>query len=253
MPIVAGLSPLTIALALAILFAAALTKGVIGFGEGLLAMPLLTLLLGIRASSPLVGLVSAGLTALMLCANWQGADLRSAWRVLVGTLLGIPLGVWGLSSLPEVWVTIGLGAVLVLIALGQVRRPAARTPLAPRWGYAFGLLAGFLSGAYNIGGPPVVIYGSLQRWPPAKYRSTLQGCFLPACLIRAVGHGVSGLWTPQVLLLFALSIPAVLAALWLGGRLNRRVSPQGFERVVYAGLGVLGLMLMVTSLGKLAS
>ncbi len=246
-----GLSPATVALSLAIIFGAALAKAMLGFGEGLLAMPLLTLLLGIRAASPLVGLVSAGLTLVMLLGHRQSVDLKSAGRLLVGILLGIPLGVWGLSALPEAWVTATLGAVLVLTGLYNLSARAGSRPGPPpgvRWAYAYGLAGGILSGAYNTGGPPVVIYGVQQRWPPDKFRGTIQGCFLPAMALKIAGHGLAGLWTPQVLLLTALSLPVVAAALWVGGRLSRHLSPARFARLVYGGLAVLGLTLLAGAL-----
>src|SRR4051794_31688559 len=60
-----------------VIFLAALIKATLGFGESLLAMPLLTLMIGLPAATPLVALVATTLTLLMLGSSWRKIDLRS--------------------------------------------------------------------------------------------------------------------------------------------------------------------------------
>ncbi len=60
-----------------------------------------------------------------------------------------------------------------------------------------------------------------------------------------VGHGVAGLWTPQVLQLYAFSLPAIMLAVFAGERLNRRLPREAFGRVVYAFLVVMGVLFLI--------
>lgn len=242
---------LSIALALAVFFVGAMIKTTLGFGESLLCMPLLTMLLGVRIASPLVGMMGAFLTLLLLLRNWQRIDLRAAWQIALSSAVGIPIGVWGLSQLPSAWVTLGLGVVVAGIGLFYLFRPTFTHVLDAGWGYAFGFSAGVLAGAYNTGGPPVVIFGTLRRWPPETFRVTLQGCFLPASLLVLLSHAAAGLWTPFVLKLFALSLPALLVGGWLGTRLARYIPLQIMQRMIYIVLVALGSMLLYQSLRTL--
>lgn len=105
-------------------------------------------------------------------------------------------------------------------------------------------MAGILGGAYNVGGPPVILYGTLRRWPPAQFRATLQGCLLPISLVVTASQGLAGLWTTRVWRLFGLSLPVVIGAMMLGGRLAARVPARQFERGLYLALIVLGIMLL---------
>jgi uncharacterized membrane protein YfcA len=235
---------LTILLTLAILFIAGLMKTLFGFGETLVTLPLLLLVLDARIASPLAALVVAVLTGLMLLGGWKQANFRASWRVIAAMAVGVPCGAWGLSALPSRWVTLALGGVLVLVGAYTLARPAIGWMPGPRWGYLFGFVSGLLGGAFNTGGPPVVIYTTLRRLPPEEFRATLQGCFLPLSGLILAAHAAAGLWTEPVLGLFALSLPGALAALWLGSRLRQAIPAQAFERSIYAILVLLGVTMV---------
>ena len=234
-----------VVIALAVLFIAALTKSILGFGEALVAIPLLTLALGIQIAAPVAMLMAASVTFILMLKNWRSIDLSAIWRLLLAAVVGIPLGVWGLKQLPEVWLTTLLGILLILMGLYYLRRPSLPARLENRWAYLLGFVAGVLGGAYNIAGPPLIVYGTLRRWSPDQFRSTLQGFFIIIDVVIMIGHAGAGLWTPVVLQLFALSIPAILIGLWAGNRINAHISAPMFERILYVALIVLGVMLIV--------
>jgi hypothetical protein len=118
--------------------------------------------------------------------------------------------------LPQAILVDGLG--LGLIGFGLYRLLQLPVPTLHRltWAYPFGLVAGVLGGAYNTGGPPIVLYATMNRWPPETFLATLQSCFVVTGLGVIVSHGWGGLWTGQVFQLFALSLPIVLLSVGLG-------------------------------------
>ena len=96
-----------------------------------------------------------------------------------------------------------------------------------------------------MNGPPLVIYGSLRRWSPEKFRATLQAYFLPASLLGMLGYFLAGLWTPRVTRLYLLSLPLVLAAIFSGRALNRRMNLRQFHLYVHSGLLVIAIILFM--------
>jgi uncharacterized membrane protein YfcA len=234
-----------IVVALAVLFIAALTKSVLGFGESLVAIPLLTLLIGIQVATPLASLIASSVTLLLIARNWRQIDFAATWRLTLAAVVSVPIGVLGLKRLPEAWTTTALGLFLILIGLFYLSRPTLRARTGKAWMYVFGAWSGVLAGAYNIGGPPIMIYGTIRHWPPTQFRATLQGYFFWVNLMLLASHASAGLWTPQVLQLFALSIPVMLVAFWLGNRIGDRLPTATFERILYMALIVLGVMLII--------
>jgi uncharacterized membrane protein YfcA len=234
-----------IVLTLTILFASTLTRSTFGFGDALIAMPLLTLIIGVQTATPLVAFVAPTIALTIVWSNWRRIDFKVTWHLIVSSLIGIPVGVLVLKTAPEEIVKSFLGLSIILFSLYNLVQPRLMILTQQKWAYLFGFVAGVLGGAYNTNGPPVVIYGALNRWPPDRFRATLQGYFLPTGLFILIGHGLGGLWTVQVLRLYALALPVVLIAIFLGGKLNQRIPPGRFEKFIYMTLIGLGLLLLV--------
>jgi hypothetical protein len=227
-----------------ILFIAVLTRSTFGFGEALVAMPLLALVLPVEVAAPLVAFVSTTTSAAVLAQDWRSVHARAAGRLLAASLVGIPLGLLLLTQADERIVKAALALVIIgfsgFCLLGQ--RPLALHGDGLAW--IFGLFAGVLGGAYNTHGPPLVIYATLRRWSAEEFRATLQGYALPAGLLVLTAHGLAGLWVPAVFRHYLVSLPLVLAAVWLGRELNRRFPAQRFLLAAHALLLLLGLALL---------
>ena len=238
------LSILTITVTLLILFLAAFIKAVLGFGESLVAIPLLTLVIGVQAATPLVSLIAATVTLLIMTRSWQKIDLGATWRLTLSAAIGIPAGIWGLSRFPSIWLVIGLGVMLILTGLFYLTRPTLPPLQDQRWAYLFGFLSGIFGGAYSMASPPTLVYSTMRRWSPEQFRVTLQSFFLPVSAMILIGHAAAGLWTSQVLWLYAISWPVMLVAFWAGNRFSQQLETALFERIIYVSLIILGGVLI---------
>ena len=229
---------------LSILMFSSLVRSTFGFGDALISMPLLTLVIGIKTASPLVALISLANASAIIISSWRSVDLRSAFHLLVGSVFGIPLGMFLLIHVPEQLVKTILGIVLIFFALYRILNPGLSALHNEKWGYLFGFVAGMLGGAYNTNGPPAVIYGTLRQWTPENFRSTLQGFLLPANCMIVFGHGMSGLWNAMVLKYFLAGVPIVLIATMIGHQLVRTFAPHKFLHFLHAILLLLGVFLV---------
>jgi uncharacterized membrane protein YfcA len=164
-------------------------------------------------------------------------------QLLLASLAGIPSGLTLLKAAPESLVQAVLGLLLISFGLYNLVAPKLPTIQCRELAYVAGYLAGVLGGAYNTPGPPIIIYGTLCRWPPERFRATLQGYFLSSLLI-AFGHGLAGLWTSDVLELYGYALPIVMFATFLGGRLNKSLPRGQFDRFVYVAVVVMGALLL---------
>ena len=232
---------------LAVLFLATLIRSALGFGEALVAVPLLALVLPVQVAAPLAVLVSITVALLVVIQDWRNVHVRSAGWLVLSTLFGIPLGLLVLKTVSEAVIKTILGAFIIAFAVYSLtgRKPELHNDrLAP----LFGFTAGILGGAYGMNGPPLVVYGVLRRWQPVQFRATLQGYFLIASIAGMAGYAFTGLWTRTVSNYFLLALPPALIAIFLGRAIHRRLSGTRFLIAVNIALALIGVLLMKQAL-----
>jgi uncharacterized membrane protein YfcA len=234
-----------LSLVVTILCLATLCHGTLGFGTGLIAMPLLTLLIGVQDATALVAFVILGTTILVLRRDWRRVEVRTAVYLVVGALPGIPLGILLLTKAPADSIQRVLGLLLIAYAVYALIAPKLIEVRHPAWAFPIGLVSGILGGAYNTNAPPVIIYSALRRWPPDVFRATLQAYFVPFAAAVCLGHGISGLWSTELVTTYTVFLPFGLVALWLGNRLSSRLPVASFERLLYLIISALGVLLLI--------
>lgn len=232
------------ALLLVVLLFASFTQGVTGFGLALVAMPFIAEPLGVQSSTALMALIAFLTRIVLLLAYREDIDLKVVSRMTIASIIALPIGVFVLQKMDSAFVLALLGVVIsgyALYALLNLRLPEVAHP---NWAYGFGFVAGLLSGAYNTGGPPVVMYGTSRRWGPAEFKSNVQGIGLFNSIVVIMLHFVGHHYTPGVLNNFFISLPVVLFGLLLGVFAARRINPFWFNRIVLVLLLFVGLSLI---------
>jgi uncharacterized membrane protein YfcA len=246
-----GMDSTTVYVLLVILIAT-LIRSAFGFGEALVAVPLLAIRVPISVAAPLAILVSITVAAIILVQDWRSVHLRSAGWLVVSTLFGIPLGLWLLTEGNQHLVKGALAVIIIAFSAYALigRRPPELHSDNRAWLLISGFVAGVMGGAYGMNGPPLAIYGAMRRWTAQHFRATLQGYFLPASIIGMIGYWLAGLWTREVTRYYLLSLVLVIPAIFVGRAANRRLQGAAFLRTVHGGLILIGATLLVQAVRR---
>ena len=108
-------------LVVAVFFGATLLRSALGFGEALIAVPLLAFVLPVKVAAPIAVLVSITVAVVVVAQDWRHVHVRSAVRLVLSTLIGIPLGLLLLRSVSEPIVKGVLGVVVTGFAVSALR------------------------------------------------------------------------------------------------------------------------------------
>jgi len=223
---------------------ASFVQSLTGFGLALVSMPLLTAVLGIRTSAPLVAIFALATELVLLLYYRHALELRVVWRLALASLLGVPLGVAALRAIDERLVLMALGVLLAAYsayALLNLRLPAIEHN---GWAHGAGFLAGILGGAYNTSGPPVIVYGNCRGWAPEQFKANLQGFFVLNSLAIFAAHILAHNFTRSVWQHSLVALPAVAVGIGAGLGLSQRINAAIFRRVVLLLLFLMGLWLL---------
>ena len=228
-----------------VVFVASFVMGLTGFGIALVAMAFLPYLMAPADAIVLLTIYAFVFSVVVVVQLRRDVTPRALLDLSLGTLAGVPLGVWVLASLPASALNRLIGAVLVLVVVLEFRRALPERLEGRGWALGAGFLAGLVGGAVGTPGPPVIVYATTQGWSPRTMKANIMGFFVLNQGAILLGYWWAGLLTPPVLTLTAaLALPALAGAL-LGMALFGRLDPVRFRRIVFALLLVSGLVLLI--------
>ena len=222
------------------------TATTLGFGKGLIVMPILTILLGIDMAAPLTAM--AMLTSQILVILWFRSNIsfKDVMLLIIPAALGIPAGLLIITVVDESILRPILGVLILLYVGYRVFQPEL-TPMDPApkpltWGAGF--VSGMLTGAYNTPGPPVVIYGDVCCWEKNRFRVNLQSFFIFCSALTLVGHLVQGRLTTSLVGMYGWVALGIFGGMAAGIVLDPYIPSNVFKRLVQILLTVIGITMI---------
>ena len=226
----------------AILGLAAFFSALAGFGFAVISTPFLVLFLPPQQVVPTVILCWMPLAVVLVWKCRKEANIRRYGRLLIGSVLGLPLGVYILAHADEATLRSGIGALTLLAALSMFFKPSR--PFAnEQWlTSGVGFVSGILGGASGISGPVVVLFGLNQGWQPQGMRADLLHYFLTSYLVALLMFRKAGILDMAAIELGSMAIPGIIAGYFAGTRLVGRISPVFFRRLALAVITISGAL-----------
>lgn len=232
-----------LAAGLGVVTLAAFTHAVTGFGFALVAVPLLSVLVGPREAVVAVVVVSLVLYLAASARTWADVDTAVLRRLLLPSAVGMPVGLLALLWLGE-RPLLALIAVATAGSTGLVavlrKRGVRRDVTVPA-----GVTSGALLTATGMNGPPLVLACQALDLPPARTRASLQAAFAVQQVVAVGLFAAGGRVTEEVGWLVVAGLPALAAGWWLGDRVFARLRPERYATVVLVGLLGASLLSLV--------
>ncbi|MFG1699209.1 sulfite exporter TauE/SafE family protein [Nonomuraea sp. NPDC049309] len=193
-------------------FVGAIVQGAVGFGLGLVAAPLLTLLAPDLMPGA-VQVVNMTLPLATLAVEWRRVDWRGLGFAVLGRLPGSALGAVIIVYV-SVYARSIFVAVMVLVAVALTAR-AMSVPRNALTVTSAGFVSGITGTATGIGGPPIALVYQNAKGP--QIRATLaMFFFLSAVQSLAILALVDELPSGSLLVGGALIVPMLLGFLASG-------------------------------------
>ena len=243
-------------LSLIAIFFSSMVYGVIGFGDALILIPIITPLIGIKNAVILVNLWCI-LTALLNFIKYR--ELLDKGYFIRFLLLGIPATIFGTFLFIEIrleWIELILGAFILgysVIKLNEYlkkkdniefeKRLNSTSPLILAGGFSYGLLSALISA---VGPLNVAI---LEK--TGHYRENFIGNFaaigFSLSIARTPFYFITNIFPYELLILFFLGFPIIFFGTKFGQKLTPKIPVKKFQVLVFCFLIVIGLKSVITS------
>lgn len=242
-------SAVQLALAAGIVFGAYVIRGMSGFGAGLVATPLLALLLPMSMVVPATALIVFVLFIVLTIRDHRQVIWDEFWRLLWPTLAGVVGGLYLFTALDNRLLLKLLGSFLLLYAAYTLIAQWIGTKqltLSHRWAWPLGFLGAFIDALFGGGGGMlVVIYMHARGAGKTEFRATLAVLWFVEMLARIGGYTLVGFYTGSTLALVALMLPFMLLGTWVGEKFTARISHEAFSRILAVMLLLSGTSLLL--------
>ena len=239
-------SALAMAAALA---AGAVVKGATGMGLPLIALPVLTSVFGLQHA---IGVMIIPIIVTNAWQVWRHQGERAAESMgflpmfLIAGIVGTVLGTWLLTNLPERWLVLGLGSILLGYVGLRIFKP--RIVLSPAAAKRFGPLAGagggVLQGATGISAPIGVTFIHSMSLERSAHVFAVSAMFLVYGLTQLPAMWLAGILSIEWLGQGVLALVPILAFMPVGQFLASKLSRRAFDLLILGFLAVIGLKMV---------
>ncbi|MFT6915378.1 MAG: putative membrane protein YfcA [Motiliproteus sp.] len=249
--------PLFYLLAIPAVLIVGISKGGLGGGLGLIAVPLMAL-----AVSPFQ---AAAILLPILCVM----DLVSLWGfrgrydsanlkiLLPAAILGLGIGALSVQYLTETHIKLLIGSIAQVFTLNfginkLRKRSPEKTSTDRLKGSLWGALAGFTSFSVHAGGPPMNIYLLPQQLDKTLFAGTTVIFFAVVNFIKLVPYSLLGLFDAENLMTSLMLVIFAPIGVYTGIWMHKRINDTWFYLLCYGLLFLTSLKLLGEAASDLA-
>lgn len=236
-----------IALIVILAAGAAFVQRVSGFGFGIFIMTLLPYLMpSYGEATTLSGSLAFITSAIIVAKMYHFLDWKKLLPILVTFLIVSWFAVQFVSLAGDGLLKRILGAVLILASIWFFclsERISIRPTLPMQ--ISLGTISGIMGGLFGMQGPPAVLYFLASTQRKEEYMVLAQCYFLVGNLTMTLYRAQAGFFTHAVMINWCYGIIAVLVGTWLGALVFRRIPIQILRKIIYAYMGISGVIALV--------
>lgn len=241
------MSPAQLAFVGVAVLAASTIQTMTGFGFSLFAVPVMSLAIPTEMAVVLAATLSTFTSGGQAWTERHHRDNPTVVRIVLASLVGMPLGLVVLIFATSQQLKIGLAVVIVaflVINLKGIRLDHASTKVD----LTAGFVAGVLSTSLSTNGPPLAMALHARHLTPPVFRGTIATVLVLIGAISLVLFGVTGHFTTEIGWALLVVAPALVIGFLIGHRLRRGIDQVLFRRLVTILLALTAVVTMVSAI-----
>lgn len=227
----------------------AISKGGMGGGMAILAVPIMSLVISpVQAAAIMLPI----LCVMDMVSVWgfRGTYDKTNLKTLIpASAAGIIIGTLSFHYLEEHHIKVLVGAIALIFTINywykQLRKvdQPAKSPSVVSGGF-WGAMAGFTSFSVHAGGPPISIYLLPQKMDKTLFVGTTVILFFAINYMKLLPYGWLGLFDTTNLMTSLVLVILAPIGVALGMYLHKRVSQFWFFTLCYVMLFITGTKLL---------
>lgn len=230
-----------------LIFFSHVIAGIAGFGNQIITLPLLAMLIGLAAGKCVLVVLGTIMYLILTARHHRRINYCQLARIALLAGLGVVVGMLLFERFEshERALRIALGIFVLIFAIQGLAAPALARRIPTPVARLLVLAGGVVHGVFTTGGPLMVIYAQRAMPHKSEFRTTLGVIWLILNVVLMIGWTAGHQWSPQTLPLCLAGLPFVLAGLTIGEYLHHKLDGPMFQTFVNALLMMNGVLLLV--------
>jgi uncharacterized membrane protein YfcA len=220
-----------------------------GFGFGIFIMTMLPMLMPTYGeATTLSGILAITTSSVIVWRLRKHITWSRLWTILLTFTIISTIAIFALTRLEDHVLRRILGAALILISIYFAAfSQRIKLPTTRRWQVGAGTLSGLMGGFFGMQGPPAVLYFIQSEPDKEHYMAMAQTYFLIGNLMMTGVRAYNGFFTETVAISYLYGLGGVAIGTTLGAFVFRHIPNRIFRYIVYAYIGISGLIILLTN------
>ena len=227
--------------------AAGLLSGSVGFGGGMILLPVITYFYGVEVAVPVSTIAQMLSNLSRVVMGWKEIDWRAVGMFL---LLAVPftaLGAFGFAKVPKGPMTIVLCSFLIVFAVMKLMGKM-RLPHRPSTMVVGGGVTGLVNGLLGISGPLSSAVFLTLELAPVSYIASEATTAAVMHIVKAIVYGKLNLMSDSIFLSGCGIGCAMMLGNFIAMRFIRNVKKKLYQKVVAGIMIAVSLWLIVSQI-----
>ncbi|MBO4674233.1 MAG: sulfite exporter TauE/SafE family protein [Bacteroidaceae bacterium] len=220
-----------------------------GFGFGIFIMTMLPFLMpSYGEATTLSGILAITTSAVIAWKLRTYVSWRRLWPILLTFIIVSTIAIFALTRIEDHILRRVLGVVLIAISIYfTLYSKKIKLPTTKKVQVGAGTLSGLMGGFFGMQGPPAVLYFIQSESSKEHYMAMTQTYFLIGNVIMTLVRAYNGFFTTTVLQDYCFGLGGVVIGTTAGTYVFKRISNRIFRYIVYAYIGMSGVIILVTN------
>lgn len=227
--------------------AAGLLSGSVGFGGGMILLPVITYFYGVEVAVPVSTIAQMLSNLSRVVMGWKEIDWRAVGMFL---LLAVPftaLGAFGFANVPKGPMTIVLCSFLIVFAVMKLMGKM-RLPHRPSTMVVGGGVTGLVNGLLGISGPLSSAVFLTLELAPVSYIASEATTAAVMHIVKAIVYGKLNLMSDSIFLSGCGIGCAMILGNFIAMRFIRNVNKKLYQKVVAGIMIAVSIWLIVSQI-----
>ncbi|WP_297437550.1 sulfite exporter TauE/SafE family protein [uncultured Clostridium sp.] len=231
-------------------------EGLIGFGGTIMALPLASMVVGIKITVPVLTIVVLIASIVIAIRDFKHIDKKQLIKITGFMAAGLPIGMILFSVLPERPLKVALGIFMVIIGAKGIYDSTEKrqAELKSKENIETSKIAkiienitlfagGIVHGAFTCGGPFVVMYATKNIKDKSSFRATLCALWAALNALMLSINVFKGEITGEIMKLSGITMIFVMVAIYVSNIVHKKINGDSFNKFVYIALCISGVLM----------